>query len=197
MRAEVAKNVAMMVLNTFLLLIVLGLRILTSLYWLFLRSPSLLTHRYILYKDSISRTMLQSIFILLPAFFNLILFVMVKDFVGGGGRGRCLISSPISLWVDSAPTGLTTEWFVWTMRLALQIRPVPSIERPLCRAISSINIDMMRRSAVARVLTSNPCQTQFGRCSGAIPPQPYPRSRFSLQLQFLLLARMSSMGAMI
>lgn len=32
MRAEVAKNVAMMVLNTFLLLIVLGLRILTSLY---------------------------------------------------------------------------------------------------------------------------------------------------------------------
>ena len=70
----------MLIINTLLILIVLSLRILSSLYVIH-DGLVVFISRYILYKDNISQAMFQSIYSLLPVLFNLILFVTVKDFV--------------------------------------------------------------------------------------------------------------------
>lgn len=77
MRVEVAKNIALLVTNTVLLLVVLIVRIITSLSILIL----IFIIRYIYYTDHITTNAINSIFLILPAFFNLILLILVKDYV--------------------------------------------------------------------------------------------------------------------
>jgi len=77
MRVEVAKNIALLVTNTFLLLVVLIVRIITSLFVF----PSVIIHSYIYYTDHITTTALNGIILILPGFFKLILLTLVKDYV--------------------------------------------------------------------------------------------------------------------
>lgn len=77
MRMEVAKNIALIATNTFLLLVVLFLRVCMSLYAF---SPSL-THSYFLYRPSSKESSISFFVLYMPVVFNLIFLSLIKDYV--------------------------------------------------------------------------------------------------------------------
>lgn len=83
MRMEVAKNIALIATNTFLLLVVLFLRVCMSLYALSLS----LTHSYFLYRPSSKESSISFFVLYMPVVFNLIFLSLIKDYV-------CLPSTP-------------------------------------------------------------------------------------------------------
>ena len=77
MRMEVAKNIALIATNTFLLLVVLFLRVCMSLYLL----SSSITYSYFLYKPSSKETSISFFVLYMPVLFNLIFLSLIKDYV--------------------------------------------------------------------------------------------------------------------
>ena len=78
MRLEVARNVAILVTNTGILVIVLVCRIFVSLYYLYILSY---LFRYFLLSKNSTKKLMDASVLYLPIFFNSILLSIVKDYV--------------------------------------------------------------------------------------------------------------------
>lgn len=78
MRLEVARNVAILVTNTGILVIVLVCRILVSLYCFQL---SFYVYRYFLLSKNSTKKLMDASVLYLPIFFNCILLFIVNDYV--------------------------------------------------------------------------------------------------------------------